>query len=678
MCGIAGFQGRWDPALAQRMMDRLAHRGPDGQGTHSAAEAASGVATALAHRRLAIIDVSSDGAQPMSVRCPECCSDGLDDLALVFNGEIYNFPELRSELERAGHRFHSHSDSEVLLHLYAVHGPAMLDRLNGIFAFAIRDGRARGRPAGVEPGDLFIARDPLGVKPLYYTALDRGTLFASELKALLVCADVPRRLDPIAVHEYLAYLWVPGDRTMLAGVRRLEPGCALVVRAGRIARQWRYYELPYDGTREARPRAELVDEVREAVAAAVRRQLLSDVPVGAFLSGGLDSSSVVAMMGRAAPGERHQCYTISLPDGTDGFADDEPYARRVAAHLGVPLESVVVESSVIERLAEMIYLLDEPQADPAPLNALLIAERARSQGLKVLLSGAGGDDIFSGYRRHVAVRYGPYWNRLPRPLRRGIGRVGRAVAGGALPIGGQQGIVLRRLAKLMSSVDQEGDRQAIAQFFWSTESVRRGLYSDDLRAETEGVDVAAPLLASLARIPAEHDALNRMLFIDTKHFLADHNLNYTDRMGMAAGVEVRVPFLDLDLVRLAARIPPGWKQEGRVGKAILKSAMEPILPHDVIYRPKTGFGAPIRRWLRGELRGVVADLLSPDAVRRRGLFRPDAVQRLVDWDRAGRVDGSYTILALMCLELWCRIFLDAAEVTKPARLPLASAGAAGA
>ena len=673
MCGIAGFQGPWAPELGQRMIDLLAHRGPDGEGVFSAAREGDGLRTVLAHRRLAIIDVSEHGAQPMGLSCPICRAEGLEDLALTFNGEIYNFPELRQQLLEAGHRLESHSDSEVLLHLYAMEGHRVVELLNGIFAFAIRDGRIAGRPAGVERGDVFIARDHLGVKPLYYAALDNGLLFASEIKALLLCADVPRDIELIAVHQYLAYLWIPGERTMLSSVRRLEPGCAMVVRAGAIHKRWRYYELPYDGQRDRRSRPEMVEQVREDLRTAVRRQLLADVPVGAFLSGGLDSSGIVAMMRQIEPDVQPQCYTVSLTGGTDGYADDEPYAKRVAAHLKVPLRSVRVEASVIERLAEMVYLLDEPQADPAPLNALLIAEQAHADGLKVLLSGAGGDDLFSGYRRHVAVRYAPHWNRLPHLLRRGIGRMGRAVAEGVLPVNGQRGHGIRRLAKLAASVDLEGDRQIAAQFVWSTDGLRRSLYAEGLREATMGIEADAPLLASLTRVPGEHDPLNRMLFLDTKHFLADHNLNYTDRMGMAAGVEVRVPFLDLDLVRLATQIPPEWKQQGKVGKAILKSAMEPLLPNDVIYRPKTGFGAPIRRWLRGELRSVVEEILSPASVRARGLFRPEAVDRLIALDRAGRIDGSYTILALICLELWCRIFLDTSTITPPGPLPLSPA-----
>ncbi|HEX6039517.1 asparagine synthase (glutamine-hydrolyzing) [Longimicrobium sp.] len=664
MCGIAGFQGPWEPELAGWMEEALAHRGPDGAGT-AAWDEGRGVRTALAHRRLSIIDLSDEGLQPMTVECDRCGCHGLGDLALTFNGEIYNFRELRDQLRTRGHAFHSGTDSEVLLHLYADEGPAMLSRLNGIFAFAIRDGRERGRPAGVERGDLFVARDQLGIKPLYFAALPDGYLFASEIKSILRCPDVPRELDAAALHQQLAYLWTPAPRTMLQSVRKLPPGEAQLVRRGRVARQWRYYDLPYGGERLAGSEDEIAARVRAAVATAVERQLVADVPVGAFLSGGLDSSAVVAMMKQARPDDRPTTYCIGFGDGedADGNPADLPYAEKVAAHLGVKLHALRVDPSIIGNLERMLWLLDEPQADPAPINALLIAEQARRDGFKVLLSGAGGDDIFSGYRRHRALRLERMWTRFPAPVR---ALMGATVRRGAGPLSASPWA--RRAVKLVEHAHLDDDRRMAAYFWWSGEGLRRGLYSPELAARTAGEDTAAPLLESLSRIPDERDPLNRMLYLEGKHFLADHNLNYTDKMGMAAGVEVRVPLLDPDLVALAARIPPGMKQKGAEGKAIFKKAMEPLLPRDVIYRPKSGFGAPLRQWLKGELRGHVEDTLSPQALRSRGLFDPAAVRRLVEADRAGRVDGAYTILALMCVEIWCRLFVDA-----PAPQPVGAA-----
>jgi asparagine synthase (glutamine-hydrolysing) len=314
-----------------------------------------------------------------------------------------------------------------------------------------------------------------------------------------------------------------------------------------------------------------------------------------------------------------------------------------------------VRPDVARHLERMIWHLDEPQADPAPINALLISEQARRDGIKVLLSGAGGDDIFSGYRRHQALRFDAAWGRLPRGVRSAVARPAKRAAAG----GGATSPLARRLVKLFEHADLEGDLRSISYFWWSGEAMRRALYAPALAHATAGEDTAAPLLESLSRIPAARDPLDRMLFLETRHFLADHNLNYTDKMGMAAGVEVRVPLLDVELVDLATRIQPRYRQRGRQGKAVFKRAMEGDLPRSVVHRPKTGFGAPLRRWLKGELRPLVEETLSARSLASRGLFDPAAVRRLVDLDRAGRVDGAYTLLALMSVEIWCRQFVDA-------------------
>jgi asparagine synthase (glutamine-hydrolysing) len=656
MCGIVGFQGAFTAPLLERMTDAVAHRGPDGAG--SALLAVEGQPlTALGHRRLAIIDLSEGGHQPMTVVADEP-GGAQEGLTLVFNGEIYNYRELRAELAAAGHAFRSNSDSEVLLHLYERDGLGMLAKLNGIFAFAIHDARLTNRPEGVERGALFIARDQLGVKPLYYAQTARGLLFGSEIKALLCDRQLSREIDPAALHYMLAYLWTPAPQTVLAAVQKLEPGFAMLVQSGRVKRKWCYYDVPYDGTRVLTGFEQTAETVASCLETAVRRQLVSDVPVGAYLSGGLDSTAIVAMMRRAQPDQRITCFTIDFPAhaNSEGNPPDLPYARRAARHLGVDLVEVMMEPSAIGRLPEMVALLDEPQADPAPINALLIAERARAMGIPVLLSGVGGDDLFSGYRRHWALSFERTWSWLPRPARCGLQALASAAANGERF--GQSQPALRRLAKMFAYAGEDADRRLISYFWWSTERLRRGLYSDDFGARLAEVDTAAPLLRSLARIGSERDPLQQLLYLESKHFLADHNLNYTDRAGMAAGVEVRVPLLDVDLVRLATRIPAEFKQQGRTGKAIFKRAMEPYLPREIIYRPKTGFSAPLRRWLRHELRETVDDVLDPATVRRRGFFDPAAVSRLVAQDRAGAVDGAYTIFALICVELWCRRFLD--------------------
>jgi asparagine synthase (glutamine-hydrolysing) len=641
MCGITGIYGALDLERIYEMTRLVAHRGPDDQGVWTDAEAR----VALGHRRLSIIDLRPEGRQPMTNE------DG--SIQIVFNGEIYNYRELRDELEAKGHRFASRSDTETIVHLYEEEGANALRRLNGIFALALWDARDR---------TLLLARDHFGTKPLYYAELPGGVVFASELKALLVFPEISREVDPVTVHQHLSFIWAASPHTMLRGVRKLEPGFRMLVRDGRVVDRAPFYDLPYDGSRVEGTPEEVAEAVRERVATAVERQLVSDVPVGAFLSGGLDSSSIVAMMRRAST-ERIRCYTIDIGDATDDNPDDLPYARQVARHLDVDLCEVRIEPDVVSFTERMVYQLDEPQADPACINVHLICQQAQADGYKVLLSGAGGDDIFSGYRRHTALLYERYWSWLPGRVRGMMSALARGT--------GAASTLTRRFHKAFVYADRSPDERLMSYFLWATEEVRRGLYTRDLRAELEGYDTLEPLRSSLARIAAEPDRLNRMLYLEAKHFLPDHNLNYTDKMSMAHGVEVRVPLLDVDLVDYAVHVPPAMKQRGADGKLIFKNAMRPFLPPSVVDRPKTGFGAPLRRWIRGPLREMVADVLSEESLTRRGLFDPAAVMRLVAENEKGTVDASYLVFGLMCIEMWMRNFVDrvpAPAVPQPALL----------
>jgi len=611
----------------------IRRRGPDDSGVWK--DAAPGVW--LGHARLSILDTSAAGHQPM------VSHDGR--AVMVFNGEIYNFRELRKELEVAGEVFSSHSDSEVLLTLFAREGARCFGRLNGVFAAAFweRDSET-----------LWLVRDPLGVKPLYVAEGTGWLAFASEFKALVRSGLVTPRLNPEAVVFHLGYLWSPGAATVLDGVRKLLPGHALQVRNGSVVREWCYRDIGFDRTAPPRDPDEAARCVAAAVQEAVRRQMVSDVPLGAFLSGGLDSSAVVAFAQREMAGaERLQCFSIEVTDDStsaEGFADDLPYARRVAEHLGVDLHVVRVGGEMMDRLPEMVYLLDEPTPDPAALNALFISELAHAHGIKVLLSGTGGDDIFTGYRRHFALTQERWWSWWPAPLRGALANLAST-----LPAGHP---LVRRLGKAFRHAGLDTDRRLVSYFLWLDPDRALGLLSPEFRASLGQETLYRPLLETLRHLPAGTEPLNRMLYLECKHFLADHNLNYTDKMGMAAGVEVRVPLLDLDLVDLAGSLPVSFKQHGAVGKWIFKRAMEPYLPHDVIHRPKTGFGVPLRRWLQGRLVGLVDDTLSPKAIKARGVFDAAAVERLVREDRAGTVDASYTIFSLVCLELWCRQYLD--------------------
>ncbi|MEM6667129.1 MAG: asparagine synthase C-terminal domain-containing protein, partial [Pseudomonadota bacterium] len=386
---------------------------------------------------------------------------------------------------------------------------------------------------------------------------------------------------------------------------------------------------------------------------AVHRQMVADVPVGAFLSGGLDSSAVVAVAREKAPDI--QCFTIDAAGGPEnGTPDDLPYAKRVAEHLNVPLDVVRVDpDEMVRDLEMMVAQLEEPLADPACLNVLYISRLAREAGIKVLLSGSGGDDLFTGYRRHRAVRYDGYLSAIPKGLRSQLGRLA--------PVLNQSGSFQRRLAKFLTGIGLSGDDRLISYFLWTGRTDVLRLFSAEARASLSDGGFTRQMERYLQGMPPESSDMDRILALEQRFFLAEHNLIYTDKMSMAVGMEVRVPFLDLELVDFATTVPHGIKQKGSVGKWVFKKAMEPYLPNDVIYRPKAGFGSPLRRWLRGPLQVLMQDLLSMETLSRRGLFDPIEVQKLIEDDRTGRRDASYTILSLMCMELWCRNLLDAAR-----------------
>lgn len=630
MCGIAGFQGKFDPRLLGQMAKVITHRGPDDCGEWYSREFGVG----LAHRRLAILDLSPSGHQPMV--------DTSGRTIIVFNGEIYNFRELRAELESGGYEFRGRSDTEVLLTLYKKYGEEMLPMLNGIFAFAIYDQTEQ---------QLFLACDRMGVKPLYFNEGRDGVVFASELKALVVCDAVTGVLDVSALFRYLGFLWSPGGATPFKGVNRLGPGEALRVKDSRIVRRWRWIASDWAEAPLALGADEAIQRVQEGLRTAVHRQMVADVPVGAFLSGGLDSSAVVALAREVSPDI--ECFTIDMGGHQDpGVTDDLPYARRVAKHLGVKLQEIRVSSSrMAADLERMVFQLDEPLADPAPLNVRYISQLARDHGVKVLLSGAGGDDLFTGYRRHAALMLERYWAWMPRVARQGLRWT-------TAHLGGQNHALGRRAAKAFAQADWPAATRLTSYFLWADAQRVVGLFAPEHRAALVGEVITAPLEDYLATLPPGLPPLQQMLALEQRFFLGDHNLLYTDKMSMAAGVEVRVPFLDNDLVRLANALPSELKQRGTEGKWVLKKAMEPYLPREVIYRPKSGFGAPLRHWLKYELQEMVGDSLSADRLRRRGLFDPKAVADLIADDRAGRVDASYTILGLLCIEVWCTLFLD--------------------
>ncbi len=630
MCGIAGIFGEANEALAREFCRVLEHRGPDDQGVFVAPQ---GPVT-LANRRLAILDLSTAGHQPMFT------ADGRR--GITYNGELYNFAELRDGIAHGGHRFRSSGDTEVLLEVLARQGVAALGQLNGMFAFALWDTRERRG---------LLARDPFGIKPLYYASLPGGRLiFASEMKALLLHSELSPGLDAEALQDYLAYLWTPDPRTLLEGVRKLPPGHYLEWQDGRFAVH-RYYDLPVPNGQPAMADREAAEALRDHLRRAVQRQLVSDVPVGLFLSGGVDSSALLSQMAPEAGAGEVRCYTAAFPaedNAYDQFADDLPYARRVAAHFGVRLKEFEIRAQVAELLPRLLHYCDEPLADPAIINTYLICRQARQDGAIVLLSGQGADELLGGYRRHLAPLLNARLEWLPSPARAALSYVAER-----LPTSrpGAVGGLLRRLGKMWTPVDRPPREQFIRYCQWLTDGETNSLLHPDLAAALRERRPSQMTAEWLDRSPSP-ELLDRMLYRDLKTFLPALNLTYTDKMGMAASVEARVPYLDQELAEFAWRLPAHQKIRGRHGKWLLREAMRGVVPEAVLRRPKTGFGAPVRHWMRRDLREMTGDLLSPAALRAAGWFSVAGVEALRRRFEAGQGDHGYSLWALLVLQLW--------------------------
>jgi asparagine synthase (glutamine-hydrolysing) len=629
----------------------MLHRGPDGEGVRCFPSVEGSVPAALGHRRLSIIDPTPRGAQPMSY------ADGR--YWITYNGELYNFKQLRKDLRRDGFDFVTETDTEVLLAMYIRYGADMLDRLNGIFAFAIWDTHTQA---------LFFARDRLGVKPLYYSNSDGVLAFASEVKALLPIIGHPR-MNTAALSEYLTFLWVPDPTTLFEGVMKLAPGhCATYDREGlTISQWWDMRFAPENGNEEGWASA-----TREAVQSAVRRQMVSDVPLGSFLSGGLDSSAIVAEMAAAAGSV--STYTIGFTKEDleyDVVPDDVRYSREIAKAFPVDYHERIIKPEVAELLPRLVWHMDEPIADPAAISAYLVCAAAREK-LTVILSGMGGDEIFAGYPRHLAARLARTLNVLPVGMR----RFAREQIESHLTVGGPGRLRAHRrnLLKFVRGLEGSTPERYLTHSSYYQAYELSSLLSGDVKAIAS--DPFARHRGYLENVQGE-DWLNQLLYIDLKTFLPCLNLAYTDKMSMAASTEVRVPLLDDEVVALSARIPPSLKLRRTTRKYIFKQAMEGILPKSVIWRPKAGFTAPARAWLVGSLRPAIAELLSPASVRARGLFEPQAVQRLIAENERDEADHALRIWALLTLELWQRTFIDGDGSAPLASLPQASLADAG-
>jgi len=629
MCGIAG-KLYFDPArraereVLERMNAVQVHRGPDDAGIHCQGP------VGLAHRRLSIIDLSPAGHQPMANE------DGT--IWIVFNGEIYNFQDLRPGLLERGHRFRSRTDTEVILHLYEEHGVGCLASLRGMFAFAIWDGRNR---------QLFLARDRLGKKPLCYQWDDEAFRFASEAKAILQDPAVPVRPDPEGISLYLTYGYVPSPVSAFQGLCKLPPAHYLICRDGEVE-VVRYWRLRRD-RKQNRPEAEWCEEIRARLEEAVRLRLISDVPLGAFLSGGIDSSAVVAMMSRAAGGA---IKTFSIGFDQPEY-DEVTYARRIAERFATDHHELVVRPDAVAILPKLTWHYDEPFGDSSAVPTYYVAQMTRRY-VTVALNGDAGDENFGGYDRYVANLLAASFDRWP-----GAGLFRRGVRWGLrlLPRSGRRTTLLYRGRRFLEGLTEPPERRYarwICHFYGDRKAE---LLHPEFR-KLLGDDDALEVLLAAYRESAAPDFADATMAVDTALYLPDDLLVKVDIASMTHSLEARSPFLDHEFMEFAATIPSDLKVRGRETKIILKRALQGILPDEILHRPKMGFGVPIDHWLRHELKDLTYDtLLSPRALGR-GYFRPEAVQRLLDEHMRGTASWHYLLWTLLMLELWHRTFVD--------------------
>jgi asparagine synthase (glutamine-hydrolysing) len=624
VCGIAGcYQQADGRKLVDVMSDRISHRGPDAAGRWS--HESDGVSIHLAHRRLSIIDLSAAADQPLVK----------GNLTLVYNGELYNYRELRTELVRGGATFVTNSDTEVVLEAWRAWGPAALAKFRGMFAFAIAD---------AVTGELALARDPLGIKPLYYLPRGDGAIFASELKAIVTVAGPELRMEPGALIASMLYYWIPEDRCPIEGVHKLPPGSwARLTPDGeiRVKRYWRASDAASQAA--AGPSPDLAAVIEDSV----RAHMVADVPVATFLSGGLDSSIITVLAKQQTDGL--DAYTIAFrqqDQRLEAMPDDAVYARKVARAYGVNLHEIEISPDIVGLLPRIVDALDEPIGDPAAINTLLMCEAARNSGVKVLLSGMGADELFAGYRKHLACQLANQYRRLP-----GRGAIGATVNALPVTVGGR-GLRYARWAKRFLTFAELDEEPRFRRSYT--------LYDRDQLA-----DLLDPELANqVDKVIAEHseiyydndlsDPVNRMCLTDTRMFMAGLNLAYTDRSSMAASVEVRVPFVDPEVFNAAFSIPGSEKIRHRQGKAALKKTAERWLPKEIVYRPKASFSAPLRAWVRNDLNEVIGDVLISGRLVQDGMLRGQALRKLIHDEHSGQQDHAKQIWQLLSLELWYR------------------------
>src|SRR5882724_1634263 len=625
-----------DKDALQRMVDVQRHRGPDDAGVEWFEATRSG----LGHRRLSIIDLSPAGHQPMS--------NDAGTLWITYNGEVYNYQKIRDELRAHGHSFRSQSDTEVILKAYEMWGTECLNHLNGMFAFGIYNLRT---------DELFAARDRLGIKPFYYHQQGERLVFASEIKALLATSLVEARPDVLALHTPARFQISP--YTGFEGIFKLPPAHYLLFRDGRLEAK-RYWTIgPREeagiGQEEARARLDAL------LCDAVRLQMIADVPVGVFLSGGLDSSIISAHMKQLTGEQIHSSAIAFAPEDQrfERMPDDSLYARQVAECFGFIHHEAVIKPDIMDLLPRMTWHLDEPLADPAAINTYLLSEMARGQGIVVMLNGMGGDEVYAGYRKHLAcLRADTYQAIVPGIVQRAIEGLSRAV-----PVAtNTRGLRSLRWAKRFLSF---ASLPPLERYLAPDLALTAGRYAELMPNGPAYVETCYYQAQRKAFEAHEASYLTRMCLNDTLFFLPDHNLTYSDKAAMAAGVESRPPLIDHRLVEYMFTLPPSLRIRRNRQKFLLKRVAEKYLPKEIVYRPKAPFGSPLRSWIRGPLAEMVGDLLSEAAVKARGLYDPLAVRRLIESDSTGQEDNAHVIWTLLTIEMWFRTFFGPTRGMSP-------------
>ena len=625
MCGFAGILSP-DPlvrARVRQMADAIGHRGPDGEGRIGDGE------IALAHRRLSIVDAAG-GAQPMR------SADG--SATVVFNGEIFNYPELRRDLEGKGCRFRTRCDTEVLLHLYALEGPELVHALDGMFAFAIWD---------AERHRLLLARDHMGQKPLFHSQTGRSFAFASEAKSLLASGLVEPTPDLEAIYHYVSMRYVPGDRSFFREIRKLEAGHRMVIDPGSV-RIERYWDFSFaDPLRCGEP--ELLDALDDALTGAVRSHLMADVPVGAFLSGGIDSSLVSAIAARESDSSL-STFAIGVEEAS---FNELPYARIVAEHCGTRHHEAIVSANLVRIVPDMVWQMDEP-SDPFGVGVYL-ASRLAAGSVKVVLSGDGGDELFAGYDRFAGQRLAALLAYVPSSVRRRVIRP----AIEAFPDSFAYKGLSQKLRWLndLSLADGPGRYAESLSYLRFTEQAKRTLFTESVIRELGNLDSRA-LIAEQFDSAGTEDELHRMLYADLHTRVPDHLLTIVDRMSMAHGLEVRAPLLEHRMVEFAARIPSEWKLRGLTLKYLLRQLSGRYLPPRIAARRKQGFAFPIAFWLRDDLAPFLDEAVRTSRFVDRGVFRRETLQRMSEEHRSGARDHNYRLWVFLNLEIWHRLFVD--------------------